>query len=120
MMVLASRNLTTGRFEAFQVTDKTLVEQAQSALRSDLLQRDKNWQTGLGMSVNHVLVFRDQNGDAELYTILGDHFIVLDNVRYPSRHTITVIRAARDEGKAVAISNESARSLVPELSRYLD
>ena len=119
MIVLASRNLETGRFEAFEITDKTLIERARSALREDLRYPDHRSHLGLGMSVNHALAFRSADGEAVVYKILGDRFIVSGSKRYPAKQIAAVLKAAHSQGKAAAITADKARSLVPALSGYL-
>ncbi len=120
VVVLASRNLETGRFEAFEIRDKAMIEQAKSALMQDLRHPDQHSKSGLGMSVNHVLAFCSADGETAVYELLGDQFILSNSTRYPAQQTIAVLKAAKSQGKAVAITSEQARHLAPDLGGYLE
>jgi len=120
-LVLISRSLDTGRFRAFEITDRALLEQILSALKEDLRHRDKHSDEGITMSVNHVLVFCGKDGKSSVYDILGDDFIVSGSNRYPARQTITVMQAIHAQAGATAISAERAKHLVPEwVIRFCD
>ena len=118
-IILVSRSLQTGRFEAFEIKDQVFVDQVQMALRDDLAHADERSGLGLGMSVNHVVVLHRKDGNTSLYEILGDEFILVDSTRFPARRTVTVLRRAHADGAAVPISAEQARTLVPAVNGYL-
>ena len=118
-IVLVSRSLDTGRFQAFEIKDQAFVERARLALHEDLMHADERSGLGLGMSVNHVLIFRDKDGNTSLYKILGDEFIVVDSTRYSAQRIVTVLREAHTAGAANAISPEQAKLLAPAVDGYL-
>lgn len=117
--VLLSRNLETGRFQAFVMKDQAVLKQLRDALQQDLTHSDGQSWVELGMSVNHVLALRSKDGKTSLFKILGDHFIVVDSIRYPAERTLAVWNDARLDGAACAISPEDAKRLAPALNGYL-
>lgn len=120
MIVFASRSLDTGKFHAFEIDDPVVVEKARQAVEEDLKHLDKRSGLGLGMSVNHVLVLRDKDGNTTSFEILGDEFILVDSKRYQAERTIEVLKNARAGGGAVPIDPEQAKRLAPCVQGYLE
>ena len=119
MIVVISRSLDTGKFQAFEIDDPVVVGKARQAVQEDLKHPDKRSNIGLGMSVNHVLVLRDKEGNTTSFEILGDEFIVVDSKRYQAQRTIEVLKYARAGGAAVPIGPEQAKRLAPCVQGYL-
>ena len=119
VVVLISRSLQTGRFQAFEIRDCAFVEQARSALKEDLRHPDKYSKHGLGVSVNHALAFCGADGNVVLISILGDHYIALGSMRCSAEQTMAAIRTAHSRGVTSPISAERAKHLAPVLDRYL-
>ncbi|MFP4140767.1 MAG: hypothetical protein ACLFVY_09400 [Phycisphaerae bacterium] len=113
VIVFVTRRLDTGMFEAYKAEDQAFIEKVRKALQEDLKQPDRRSGDGLGMSVNHVLVFRNKNGETTSFEILGDEFLVVDSTRYSAQETIRSLKNARAEEALHAISADEARRLVP-------
>jgi hypothetical protein len=99
---------------AYKIEDRAFIERMRKALQEDLRRPDKNWRREtIGVGASHVLVLRDKDGETTAFDILGNKFFVVENIRYRAQRTVEVLRAARADGAAHAISADEARRLVP-------
>lgn len=120
LIVFSSRNLQTGRFEAFKIEDPAFLERLRAAFLEDLTRPGENSRVSIAMSVNHVLTFHDSEGNVAVFAIKGDRFILVNRRRFYADGTIAVLKDAHAKGAAQPISSERARHLAPELGNYLD
>jgi hypothetical protein len=117
MVVVVSRSLPSGKLQAFKIDDPGVVEKMRQAVQEDLRHPD-NPKIDRPISVNHILVFRNKDGNTTSFSILGDHFIVVDSRRYDAKRTIGVLRNAHHNGTVVPIDAEEAKRLVPDMRDY--
>jgi hypothetical protein len=99
--------------QAYKIEDRAFIERMRKALQEDLRRPEKNWRQRMGLGASHALVLRDKDGKTTEFDILGNTFLVVEKIRYPAQRTMEVLRAARADGAAHAISADEARPLVP-------
>ena len=114
VVVLLSRDRKTGRFDAFEIRDKAMIERLKSAMNQDLCGPDPFDGGSVGLLVCHLLAFRSASGDIVVYNILGDTAIVSNSSHRSAGNTLAALKVARFQGEAVAISRKRMGSLVPD------
>lgn len=111
-VIYVGSELPSGLFRGYRISGYENANALHQALEADSAHRDRLSDTGITLSVCHMIWFLDDMGRVVgSYAILGDDYVVLDGTRYYCTRTLAKLREFVANGSAERIPVDELRRI---------